>query len=258
MEDSTALTPVDPASSALASFGFVENEPFKPTNLQLVQPIMCGDAPGLVAGKFMDMQSNLQYDSIDIVPILMTNGRVLFPPGGDLGAKPICRSVDGIMPVISDDLIRQDCGLGCGSCQKSQWKRINGRSIRPECGEVIKFLMAEVGTQFIYRYNVKGVGLAPVKDVRETIRKMVLLAKSRGGFAPPYSLTFKLSSVKIKGAKGVYFIPKFTPTGQVLPGQLDLYQDIYTYFSTKRSTIAASDPVDVALSGEVSSGYDAA
>lgn len=250
-EQTTALTTVSPAEEALASFGFTEGEPLKPVRLELIQPIQIGEEDGLIAGRFRDSQSNLQYESLNIVPLLMTPGRVCFPPGGDLGAKPICRSSDGKFPVISDDLVRQDGGLGCAKCPKAQWKKVGGKNIKSECTETMSFLFAELETGFIFRFNAKKMALSPVKDLKETIRKIVLMAKAKGQFAPPYGLTFKLTSVKIKGQKGTYFIPKFTPTGQVHPDDVSKFQGYYQFFTSKREEIAAStDPVDQALDGE--------
>ena len=251
---SNALVTIDPSTAALAAFGFTDSDPIKPSRLDLLQPIQVADEPGLIAGKFRDTQSNMQYDSINIVPILMDAGRVLFPPGGELGAKPVCRSNNGVIPVINDDLVPQDGGKGCKDCVHSQWKRIGGKSIRPACNETGSFMFAELETGFVYRYNIKGMALAPLRDLKETIRKIVLVARSKGSFAPPYSLTFTLSSVKVKGTKGTYFLPKFTPTGQVNPADLAKFASLYDYFSSRKGQSPAeeadSDPVGAAIEGE--------
>lgn len=264
MSEETALVPMDQTNAALAAFGFNDADQYTPTNLSLLQPIQVSDEPGLVAGKFRDQQSNLQYDSLNIVPLIMTDERVLFPPGGELGAKPVCRSNDGIFPLIHPELVRQDGGNGCKNCEQSQWGRVNGRSIKPPCAASIKFLFAELETGFVYRYNAKGMSIAPVKDLKETIRKVVFMAKAKGKFVPPYGLTFNLSSVKVKGVKGTYFIPKFVPTGQVHPDDLERFATIFRAVSSPKGSAAenkTADPVAQAIDGEYvgsPSGYEEA
>jgi hypothetical protein len=250
--ETTALAVVDPTTAALASFGIADGEPTKPTNILLIQKAD-EDNPSLIPGKFMDTQSNLVFNDIELVPINMGTGRTLFPDD-TLGAKPLCRSNDGILPVISDDYIRQDGGLGCAKCPKSQWVRKGGKLIKPECQENLKFLFAELSTGFVYRFNAKGMGLAPVKDLKETIKKLVVRTK-----LPPYALTFKLTSTKIKGQKGTYYIPKFAPTGQVNPADIPTFQNIWAFFEKpanngEDAAPAASNPVSTVLEGE----YEAA
>lgn len=252
-QDSTALAVVDTATSALASFGINEGEPMKPSNLVLVQKAD-EDNPGLVPGKFVDMQSNMSYDFLNIVPISMGYPRTLFPDD-TLGVKPLCRSNDGVMPVISDDYVRQDGGLGCAKCSKSQWVRVNGKLIKPECQDNIRFLFAELETGFIFRYNAKRMTLAPVKDLKETLRKLVVRLR-----VPTFGLTFKLTSQKVKGQKGSYYLPKFTPTGQVNPADIGVFQNIYEYFEAyknKEKDGDAADPVSKVLDGEYQT-YEAA
>ena len=266
MSDSTALARVDESTAALAAFGFNENDaPAKPTRLELIQPIQSADEPGLIAGRFRDQQSNLQYESMNIVPVRMYPGRVLFPPGGELGAKPICRSRDGILPVIDPDsnLVRQDAGQGCAKCPYSQGKKVGGKWIRSACNETMSFLFCELETMFMFRMNCKGTALSPTKDLKATIRKLVLLAKSKGQFLPPYALSFNLSSVKVKGAKGTFYIPKYVPTGQVNGADWDKFRTVFEYFNTapEETDDAAGDPVAAVVEGEYVSGpqgYDAA
>ena len=122
----------------------------KPSNLRLLQPIETADEEGLIAGRYLDAQSNMQFESLDVVILQMQTGRVMYPPDTERGAKPLCRSRDGILPVINEELIRQDGGQGCAKCPMSQWKRIGGRPIKPQCRETMNMLVAGVETEFIH------------------------------------------------------------------------------------------------------------
>ncbi len=248
-----ALAGYSQPDDALAAFGVSEDEALKPSRLDLLQPIQIADAPGLTAGKFRDSMSNIQFDKLNVVPLLIREGRVLFPPGGELGAKPICRSNDGKFPIISEDIVRQDGGDGCAKCPKSQFHRVGGKVIRSECNQTMSLLIAELETQLVYRYNVKGMALGPMKDLRETIAKMFRTAKFKGEYLPPYAMTFELSSVKIKGAKGTYYVPKFTPTGRVHPNDVQYFEHIankFTRTELQDDGAETASPVAKALEGE--------
>ncbi len=237
----------------LAAFGASEDDALKPSRLDLLQPIQVADEQGLTAGKFRDARSNIQFDSINVVPILIREGRVLFPPGGELGAKPICRSNDGKFPIISEDIVRQDAGNGCAKCPKAQFVRVGGKVIRSECNQTMSLLIAELETQMVYRYNAKGMALGPMKDLRETIAKMFRAAKLKGEYFPPYAMTFGMTSVKIKGAKGTYYVPKFTPTGRVNPNDVPYFEHIsnkFTRTELQEDEAETASPVAKALDGE--------
>jgi hypothetical protein len=262
MSNSNALTNIGQGDSTLAAFGVSEDDALKPSRLDLLQPIQVADEPGLTAGRFRDAKSNLQSEKLNIVPLLIQNGRVLFPPGGELGAKPVCRSMDGIMPVSDENIVRQDGGLGCAKCPKARWKKINGRNIRSECQDTITVLFAELETQLVYRFKGKGTAIAPMKDFKETIAKAFRTAKFKGEFLPPYGMIFELSSVKIKGTKGTFFIPKFTFTGRVNPDDVPHFGAIHERFAASHvEEEVESEPVAKAMEGEYvdsPSGYEEA
>jgi hypothetical protein len=246
----------------MLSMGFAEGESIKPVNLTLTQPIAASAEDGTIAGRFCDSQSNMQFENLDVVILKITKGRVLFPPGGyQAGAKPVCRSNDGIMPVVDDQLIRQDDGKGCAKCPQSAWKVIAGRKIRPACNDTRVILLAELTTGFTYRYNIKGTAVRPVDDLRETINKYYLRTKAAGKPIFPYQMAFKLSSLRIDGTSGKYYIPKFGPPSVINPDQaadmLELYKNLVI---NKRADLSGDgvtedagtsvDAVSSALEGE--------
>jgi hypothetical protein len=259
VSESTALTAVDPIADELAAFGISEGESFTPSNLHLVQPVEIEDHPDWTAGKYMDTQSNLTYDTITIVPILIRlkgkgeeagGGRVLFPPKSESGCQPLCKSVDGVKPMTGEGLTPQDGGRGCAKCPKSQWLTVGGKSVKPPCQENGTFLFAELSTSFVFRMNIKGMALTPAKDFKETLRKLVTLSRVKGSVTPPYGMTFTLSTVKVKSSQGSsYYLPKFTPSGLVNPGDVAHFRKIYKFFTAKKVE-ESGDPVEKLLEGE--------
>lgn len=255
---STELATIDQSVNPLGFLGVTEGEPLKPVRLSLVQPINASAEDGTIAGRWRDEQSNMQYEDLNIVVLEMRPGRVMFE-SQDLGSKPLCRSENGVMPVISDDLQRQDYGKGCAKCSMGAWKKVGGRSIKPQCQETLSILTAQVETGFTYRVNGKGVGLAPLKDLKETIRKFYLATKAKGKAILPTQLWFRLSSVKIKGAKGTYYIPKLGPPNPIedpnVQADIDnIYERLVVnrgvdYTEDEDTPPAESDPVGTVLEG---------
>jgi hypothetical protein len=138
---------------------------------------------------------------------------------------------------------------------------------KPPCREVINLLFVDLDTEFVYRYNIKGTSLAPVKDFRETIRKSVQYAKAKGITVPYYGLVTTMGALKIKNNKGTFFNPKFNVVGNLLddPDKLARIGEMATYFNTKRNYSEVdedlgSDPVDTVMDGtyESAAQYEAA
>lgn len=257
---STELAVVDQTPDALQYLGVVEGEPIKPVRLSLTQPINASPEDGTIAGRWRDEQSNMQYTDLNVTVLQMREGRVLFE-SQELGSKPLCKSDNGITPLISDDLQRQDYGKGCAKCPMSQWKKINGRNIKPPCQETATALVAQPETGFTYRINAKGASVPIFKDLKATIRKFYVGSKAKGRAIFPTQLFFKLSSVKVQGAKGTYYLPKFGPPTPIEDEvQQEDINNIHTRLVVNRGVdyaddeeqpaAATTDPVAAALDGE--------
>jgi hypothetical protein len=216
-EQSTALARRD-YNTELTQAGYMaglmpENYVIRPKMLELVQPIVAGE--GVIAGRFRDKKSNFQFEKMQIVPLEFRPGRVYFPPDESTSSEPICRSNDGKLPVIGfDNLVPQ--ADSCKTCQWSQWKKIKGQggktvSVKPPCAETMLFTFIDSETNFIYRLNGKGMNLTPLKDFRQTLFEMVMMARAKGKTLPHFGLTSLMSSTKVQGKKGTYFVLTFSP-----------------------------------------------
>lgn len=210
-------TPDFDQAAALAALGFSVADVMKPSKLALVQPIEVDEENGKVAGTFMDVKSKQKFRKMRIAVLYIggddpgsLNGKVCFTPGGDLGSKPLCRSRNGVLPVINDELVRQDGGLGCKKCPKAQWKKIGGKNIKPQCGDTIKFIFVDEETGFPYVEKVKGVNVSPLRDLRDTLRKELMMRVAKKQPVPLYGFVVEMKAIKIQGKKGQYYIHDFS------------------------------------------------
>lgn len=207
-ETALATVPQQTTTAMMAeAFGMGEDYFPKPTKVELVQPI---NANGRVAGAYYDAQSNEKFDRVMVVPLQFNMGKVFFETG-ELGQKPLCRSNDGKQPSTKDpDLVRQDGGRGCKTCPRAQWKQIKGRDgrtvkVKPECGDTMSVLFANLETGFTHRLNVKRSNVPPLRDFRETIFKKVIEYQMKKNPKPHFAFLAELRSTQIVGKKGTYF-----------------------------------------------------
>lgn len=193
------------ADEALEGLGTSSTDLLKPVRLDLIQPINSGG--GKTAGEFLDSQTQVSFKKINIVPLGFSEGRLYFPPGESGLTRPLCRSINGVVPVIGDDLVPQDSGEGCAKCPKGSWNRIAGKNIRPECKETVSLLFLERLSGFPYRIVAKGNSLTSFRNLKETIRKYVIRTNAEGKLIPPYGYEIEMSSSLVtKGGYKFYVI----------------------------------------------------
>lgn len=249
MEETTALAQYSAGPTDLmAGLGITPQEAIKPSNLILVQKPEQG-TPGL----FKDVDAKFEYETIQAVPIAFFSGRVMFPEGSSFGDKPLCRSNDGDFPVINDDLVRQDGGKGCRKCSMSQWKKINGRTIKPSCMETASIIFVDAFTEFIYRMNVKGTAIIPTRNLREALHKFALMTKAKGRLIPPFGTTVEISSTQVISKKGTYYALNFgAPTPVQDEAAYERYKAIYEGIVLKKNLVAddEADPIEDIMEAE--------
>lgn len=232
----------DPSSDYMAGLGVSEGDAFKPSQLIMVQKPEQG-----TPGTFKDIVAGFEFERIQAVPIAFYNGRVLYVPDSDFGTPPLCRSSDGKQPSDKEDIVRQDGGLGCAKCPKSQWAKVAGKLIRPECNDTMQFIFVDQATEFVYRLNLIGTSIVPTRNLRETLRRFAQMHK-----IPPIGVTVELSSVRIQGKKGAsYYTISYGPPKPIKDQDaFDRYRAVFDALVLKKNVKAAEDPVDEILDGE--------
>lgn len=191
---------IELANATMAATGF-EDVRLKPTNIELVQ--RTSRVEGAIPGKLRDVLTGAHFDTIEAVPLRIFKGRVMFPPGGDLNAEPICRSNDGVVP---SKFAKFPQAANCKACPKGQW--VNGQ--KPACSEKWRVLLINRETGLPRYLTVGGMSLKPLKLLTEQIKQDIEMAKYKGQIRLPYGYAFTIGSQFVQGQKGSYYILKFT------------------------------------------------
>lgn len=238
----------------------------KITSLILVQPTT-RETQGARPGQILDVLTGEAFDSISVVPLRIFNNRVMFPPGADLDAKPICRSSDGLVPSPYADVPQaKQCGYFdqktrrfVAVCPNAKWRKDSeGKSIKPSCAEKKRLLVYAVGIGLPRWFNIGGAGMSAWEMTRQKLLQHMLSQKNTKGITRQlYDYWFSLSSDKINGKKGAYYVPRFDLKLVETPGE---YAGIYQSFAAAINQAASEDDEatqDAAVNASVSQVVEA-
>lgn len=211
-QQNTALVPSDGFLEGL------EDVQLKPSTMILVQNttnIEGVDTEGK-AGKFLVKSSGQTFDELRVVPLAFRRTRVLWTPGAEFGADPLCRSNDGITP---SPFVENPQHEQCKGCPRANWDIYwkSGKKQKPDCQEKVQFLFLERETQLPYQISVSGKGIKPFMEMMGEIKRIAI---SRAKATPSellniYDFSFTVKSVKVKNAKGVFFVLNFSDLKKV-------------------------------------------
>jgi len=164
--------------------------------LTLVQPT--SQIEGIEAGKFCLNLTGEEFDTLDVVFLKVTKGRIYFPEGST-DQKPVCGSQDRLKP---SPRFEQPVAETCESCFYANW---NGKE-PPVCNETLNLLGVMVDAGLPFWWSVKSTAIAPTKRFLSAIA-----LRSRAGknlFDAQATITSQL--VTQPGKK--FFLPRFTLT----------------------------------------------
>lgn len=226
---STALTTRKPDS--LVTFEGVDASvlPITAENIVLIQSQ--SRVEGGIAGKFRNSDNGNHIDGFNAVPISLYTNRVLFPPTPpgatpQFGQQPLCRSNDGVRP--AENVADKKSKL-CAPCPFNQWKRVAGKSIKPQCQEKLLFTFAELETFRVFKFTASGTSIAPLKNALKNVRNEVgsaqrtaLMAKKMAEangeeYNEPTlhlgldSFVIQMTPIRISSPSGVYYNVNFRP-----------------------------------------------
>lgn len=211
MPEETALTVQNPAS--LEGAGFGGGYVLKPSRLELLQPIRAVEL-GVKPGVFRDSDSGEVYESVQFVPLRVSFGRVYWPDGSGLNSSPLCRSRDGITPVIGPNLVAQ--AQVCAKCRHSDWSqyRVNGK--KPLCQERGNMFGIVTENKMPFFIGAGGMSLKPLKNFYNTVIKLYHIAKEKGVVLNIYDFTGEMVPKKVQNAKGfTYYELQFNNVGRI-------------------------------------------
>jgi hypothetical protein len=210
MSESNALVQLSsPEQQALLAGGGIglEDVYIKPTYVELIQRTT--RRKDVKTGVLFDVLTGTEYEKMQVVPLALRRGRVYFPEGGGLGAKPLCRSSNGIQP--SEFAQFKQASL-CANCPKGSWENYDRKTGqgKPECKESWELLFVMRDNGLPRKITIGGMSLAPTKNLLEHIKQDAIISRAnKEGNRNIFDYTFTITPQFIEGAKGSYYILGF-------------------------------------------------
>lgn len=243
MSDLVQLQPAGSAAMVVAGEGF-EGFSLKPAVLKLVQNTTTDE--GAVKGQLFDTLSRSNFPSMQVVPLSIRVGRVMFPPDGDLGAEPICRSNDGIVPSPDAQVPQSD---KCATCDHGpkMWKDFRATGKKPDCQEKFRMLFVARDSGLPYYITIGGKSISHLKKLKDAIFRDVLASRMKGEQRNLYDYTFEMKPVATQGRRGNYYELAFINLSKIKePGE---FGQLYEMF-VKRAKAEEASPADEAVDAE--------
>jgi hypothetical protein len=208
----------------------------KPTGLVLVQNTT-RDTKGARPGQILDLLTGQAYDSITVVPLRVQRSRVMFPPGADLDAEPICRSNDGINP---SPFAKVPQATRCEGCSKAKWFNRE----KPPCQEKRRMLVIVKESGLPRSITIGGKSIGPFQQLMDYIGQDVYMSRRAGHNYHLYDYFFTISGRREVSKKGNYFVMDFGDLKKVpAPGE---YADLFNQFIVQAKRYAEEEDVAAA------------
>jgi hypothetical protein len=120
-------------------------------------------------GKFRINLTGDEFDSMNVVFLKFSKGRVYFPKDSDAD-EPTCKSNDGALPAST---IEAPIAAKCETCPLSQWSDKKP----PQCSETYNFLGVTVEDLFPFWLSLKGMSISPTKRFLSSVK---IASKAKG------------------------------------------------------------------------------
>lgn len=230
MTEETALT-TTVSSTAMT----VANEPFDNglgelsagdliiPRLSITQPTT-PDIDAAMVGKFAVNVTGDFHDTMRVVIIKFTKGRILFPEKYNRENDPLCRSHDFMVPAddIKDAVPMCDtCGLIPGDpknhvCPYANWGVEKGKAVAPRCQEVWNLLVVDIDNYMPMWFSIKSTALRPARKMISAI-SMISTAKK----IPMWGMQFAMGLVKETNDSGTFYTPTFSNLSPLQPADAE-------------------------------------
>lgn len=206
--------------------GFDSDAPIKPSEYILVQRTSQGE--NATPGVLKDRLTGEEYKEVTAIPIRVYSGRIMFPPGFDYNSKPLCRSLDGKVPVQGQGLVPQS--PTCATCDfgKKMWEK--GQP--PACKETMRWLCINTDNGLPFYLTAKGRSMKPSKTLLETLRRYAFVSKHKGEPRNLYDYAFTIKSKFTQDAKGSYYVLDFADITKV--AQIGKYAQLYHSLTSRQ------------------------
>lgn len=226
----------------------------KPTILALNQ--RSTRAKGTVPGLFREKENPSEtYSEIKVVFLREAReGRVMFPKGSDLGAAPLCRSRDGLVPVTDDDRLEPQAPA-CAKCPMADWSKWQKNKIKeniPPCSNNLNLLFVDRDIKWPYSIQIDGKSISQKlpKGYEKVIHWPKLLqelakksakAKLQFGFMPNiFDFTMTMYAEEIEGNNGTYFVVAFKDIKLIGEKDRPEFHDIFSSYQKQQQKVEAA------------------
>lgn len=203
----------------------------KPNVIELMQANHTGKYEVVVVGAFRDKVKGEQFltpdgkaKSLRIIPLHRQMQKLYFPPGTEFGSTPLCRSIDGLFPIMGKlaerfKLVPQ-CLTGCANCDKGSWQGYHDQrspryGVPPECKDRPRLLFVMQDSELPYLLTFNGKSIKPFNDIVDSIKRDIKaetnIHRNEPNYTPYdfYDYVISLTSEKRPGKQGNYQIVRF-------------------------------------------------
>lgn len=215
--------------------GFMDVVRLKPGNLKLVTGTTL-DPKTAKPGQFLESRQDKVYDKFEVVILKVKKGRVMFPPGGDLKAGPLCRSTDGVRPAEN---VQQKQANYCGNCPQSVW---GAGKQKPACQESIDYLVVMTDSDYPYYMSIRGASIGTVLEGMSMVANDIRNAYNNAGdMLQAYNYKVTFTSDSKLGKKGRYFVTVVDGFELMTGAERAKYEDMYAQLVAKGAAKEAYD-----------------
>lgn len=260
MNESTSLQTIDnnELTTGLETYSISINP------VVLVQSNHIAKWSDAVPGAYRDTVTNKQFADarrnpipLKIAPLTFNKQRVLFPVG-DLNSKPICKSVNGLVPLTIEQgknfgLDLEPQASRCDNCMMGgakRWKIYHDPTSKlfgkpPECRERLQLTFIDVESELPYTVTFSAQSTKFVNNFVSSVNREVK-SKANKETLLPCDFVVELSSTKMVSSKGTFFVAQFNNLEKV--DKIGKYHHLFQEFIQKNN---GKSKVDEVIDGEL-------
>lgn len=186
--------------------GFGDISQVSPAQIKLLQPTSPDIPENGKPGQFYNKLTDEVSDRLTMVILRVTSPRTYFTPGAPFGSDPICKSLDGVAPLLDSKLKQSN---SCATCPKGKF---HGNT-KPECIESRQYLAVDRKTGLPFYFQVAKKALADfAKPLNLKMTTKIAMAQKAGeDFVRSYHFEVVVKAVKPSpkdGKPSSYYVPQ--------------------------------------------------
>jgi hypothetical protein len=228
----------------------LDNIKLKPTTVIMVQNTT-RDPKGARGGQFVDIDTNEIFDSITMVPLRIWQTRVLFPPGSNLDAEPMCRSNNGLEPSPFSKVKQSSrCGYMLNgtfkpTCPQAIWKDDK----KPPCAQKMRMIAINRASYLPFYFTIGGASIKSLNLTLANVKRDILVNERKNGIKLElFDYSLEVTSERVSNSSGVFYVAKFKPQ-RVL--EVNEFGPFFQEFVASRGSEPEQDGADEVINAAV-------